>query len=1046
MALVITTRVTPKELINYNVADGALTENKWQHIVFSVEGTTIRVYVDGTSVLSDDLGDIAVDFPYFTVGGNRLQGNLNSLDGYLSDAYFVEAALTPDVFGKLFDGKWGPLDSSVIEQNIGGAKKPPLPPGNNKDEDWVSRWSGTLYGGGYSFSHVHDQNVPAAGDAATSSNCALPASSEVLTFTPASPIQVRESVVLRASSGGGNDAAGIFFVNEGTANEFVSNGTADLGSGLRDIVIPASAIGGQVETIHLYARGPGGERSGFLAAIFVDGRYLETGGPSISTQVWSDFLTTDGTWDPDRLPPKAFGGGVDTLSTASTEGDASYILFDITDTPLAIGTGIQIFAAGNGNTPDVILNDTVTAATLTTAFAQTALTTGTETQLRTLRINGSSGIGQVRVNGYLLMDAGASWNTSQVWSTNSETSTPDTAFTKPVERAFNGDTTTGTTVSPTIDFPGGEFRLCTGTFTFPQPLENVTKLRVWMSDYSNDSSSKNEKVAINGGTPEYLTAISNSGAVADNVKKWLDLSALLAGQGGTFSSITFGREMPTAIYGGSLFAIEVNGEILVDGGSFGANGFYLPFEADEPSIEVINDEGWAEVTTITASPVLNNGALIGYSSTPIVWSCSADVPGSGVQWYTSNDGIEWIYQGTANDGAFNATFESVPVKWICAGGSGTNSRTIAGKNGETFKWTQWTTDDRFDKKQSTSTPGVLAAKYNSIGLDASGQGNHFLDKNFAVGNTDEVWSKLINGTDVQTVNQMFNGNLNDSGYGAVNTPVTFAADLGNITSLQVLLRPYGSSISGDVTVTGTGITTTVIAAADTMSIQDIQLSGGPVSNVTFTIDNGSGFTNDISAIIVDGAPLIDKNIQDTVLDTPMDNYAVLETGKNGNLVMPPNANVSERSTVLTTKPFYFEAQCSGEVNSGNLYSIAVANEAKTIYGVQGGGAIYLGSPTGENAGVTYDNELIGVACDPAAGKVTYYKEGTFLYTLTNLPTNQALGARGGLNASATKSITFNMGQQPFAASNVTHDIDAGTVMLDVTPPNMAEKKGSNYPS
>ena len=30
--------------------------------------------------------------------------------------------------------------------------------------------------------------------------------------------------------------------------------------------------------------------------------------------------------------------------------------------------------------------------------------------------------------------------------------------------------------------------------------------------------------------------------------------------------------------------------------------------------------------------------------------------------------------------------------------------------------------------------------YSGIGKDASGNGNHFQDQNFAVGNTDEVWS------------------------------------------------------------------------------------------------------------------------------------------------------------------------------------------------------------------------------------------------------------------------------------------------------------------
>ena len=40
---------------------------------------------------------------------------------------------------------------------------------------------------------------------------------------------------------------------------------------------------------------------------------------------------------------------------------------------------------------------------------------------------------------------------------------------------------------------------------------------------------------------------------------------------------------------------------------------------------------------------------------------------------------------------------------------------------------------------------------------------------------------------------------------------------------------------------------------------------------------------------------------------------------------------------------------------------------------------------------------------------------------------------GGDAISSTDGVTYNFGQQPFAASNVTHDIDAGTVTINITP-------------
>ena len=38
---------------------------------------------------------------------------------------------------------------------------------------------------------------------------------------------------------------------------------------------------------------------------------------------------------------------------------------------------------------------------------------------------------------------------------------------------------------------------------------------------------------------------------------------------------------------------------------------------------------------------------------------------------------------------------------------------------------------------------IYSLNHNSIGTDDSGNGNHFHDENFAVGNTSEVWSDRL---------------------------------------------------------------------------------------------------------------------------------------------------------------------------------------------------------------------------------------------------------------------------------------------------------------
>ena len=58
-------------------------------------------------------------------------------DGYLSDLYVVDGqALEPTAFGKFFDGKWGPLDSSDVLVNIGYKESPLTLP-----RTW-QKWSG----------------------------------------------------------------------------------------------------------------------------------------------------------------------------------------------------------------------------------------------------------------------------------------------------------------------------------------------------------------------------------------------------------------------------------------------------------------------------------------------------------------------------------------------------------------------------------------------------------------------------------------------------------------------------------------------------------------------------------------------------------------------------------------------------------------------------------------------------------------------------------------------------------------------------------------
>ena len=59
--------------------------------------------------------------------------------GYSVMSYVDGQALEPETFGKFFEGKWGPLNSSVVKSNIEDAKDGDFPVDQyNRDYAWSS--------------------------------------------------------------------------------------------------------------------------------------------------------------------------------------------------------------------------------------------------------------------------------------------------------------------------------------------------------------------------------------------------------------------------------------------------------------------------------------------------------------------------------------------------------------------------------------------------------------------------------------------------------------------------------------------------------------------------------------------------------------------------------------------------------------------------------------------------------------------------------------------------------------------------------------------
>ena len=205
---------------------------------------------------------------------------------------------------------------------------------------------------------------------------------------------------------------------------------------------------------------------------------------------------------------------------------------------------------------------------------------------------------------------------------------------------------------------------------------------------------------------------------------------------------------------------------------------------------------------------------------------------------------------------------------------------------------------------------LLGGNYNNIGVDASGNGNDFTDQGFAVGDTSEVWSATPNPGAFAPDNGI--KNLFD---GTVGT--TYAQ---SNTGGARLVITFPSPITGRFEISTTGLdnlwvngvsVTTPPPPANSWDFVDF----GDLTDVTMIELSRTANKTAASAIKVDGVLLVDANVQDTVLDTPMNSYAVLETGDNGNLEAIANGtNVTYMGEAGTD--YYYEVDGSPAVHTG----------------------------------------------------------------------------------------------------------------------------------
>ena len=166
---------------------------------------------------------------------------------------FVDGqALEPEAFGKSFEGKWGPLDSSDVYDNISKVQSP-----SDTCPNYAEKWSDGV-------SNASDATNLFDGNTATSAKNTGSGTFSTVTFTPA--YKVNKTIKIFADSGVN------IRLNGSNVGTFAASSWQTIN------------FSGDLDTLK-WSHSAGA--SGQLCSIEIDGRQL-IDGPADNSQVWSE--------------------------------------------------------------------------------------------------------------------------------------------------------------------------------------------------------------------------------------------------------------------------------------------------------------------------------------------------------------------------------------------------------------------------------------------------------------------------------------------------------------------------------------------------------------------------------------------------------------------------------------------------------------------------------------------------------------------------------------------------------------------------------------
>lgn len=859
--------------------------NDWTHIVVAFDSSNtdqakrVIFYINGAeqpTLSNQGYPGLNYDsYLTYSAPGYKRRIGIDTLqsgpfNGYLSNFAFIEGNnVNASVFGHTVDGIWVPKSpSDVVIPTPYTAPQPPVSPYDtrpNLDQDWSANLTAS--------------NGFVSGGAATSA------------FDGSTSTRAGNSI----SSGGGTVTL--------TANISVSSEVKVLTGILNTVSINGTVVGSATGTDPAYVVSSGAQSitsivvtapntNGYRADLYevtVDGRVLTNGGPADNSANYDQWDTSQ-VWSNGVDTSNAASGGIVNSVDNIFDGNVSTI-GGIYGGPLIInftnlsGSQLKIGYDIGGGVSDfkVYLNGSSTAAYTGSGGVQQvtlAIPGGSLTQIQsTIDVNAQGQtISYIEVDGQVLVDGVDTWNTSQPWSLGAYGNW-DTA--NPVANGFNGETTfTRTDVN----------KMAGVTFSSPVGIFSSLKLTA-----AKDSG--NGKIEIQTGPSTWLDVsaqFTNGSATLETV----DLFSLGINN---FYGIRFNADLANTQPRFSKIAAD--GNVLVDGNSFGAEGFFLPFDpATAGKIYSDNVSPTNQIYVNTAATGFNgdlNDYFSFYANQEMTLLTGESIPATTLRVFgnlSTNSSTFKVNGSVVTDDA------SGPAKWITL-------------TGWTSPITSLTCEDGYNSSiWAVEIDGNIIKDHTAVGVDASGNQNHFNSSGIVLGNTSQDWSSLTTANadldSATPIGMLFDGDLTVGVRSTTGGTCILNWPSGTIQG-NVRVHTIESGGPGPLKYKD-GTTQLQVNAPNLNGWND--LGSIDLTELEFAHPSANNVIN-INGIELDGNLLLAPNAVDTVDDTPVNDYAVLTSGTNGNLTASANS-INLTNVGVSGTEYYYEENGGSKVHTG----------------------------------------------------------------------------------------------------------------------------------